>query len=108
MPTELDLLRARLRLSHARMYLRDLENDANFGRMVDSRGSSFNASRNRWIEIILRITTETKPVIPDATSEVVYRLMIAVPDVALPNELKLTDDELSTIKERLSASEQPS
>jgi len=92
------ILRARVGISTARMYLADLENKADMGRMVDSRGSGFNASKPRWIEIILRIATETKLIIPDATNDVIYRLMAVAPEVVMPDELKLTDEEIDTIK----------
>jgi|GEM_PF-3255270 len=74
MPTELDMLRARLRLSHARMYLRDLEQGADFGRMVDSRGSNFNCSPAIWIGFIQKICAECCPFIPDQVGTVLARL----------------------------------
>jgi len=74
MPTELDFLRARLRLSHARMYLRDLENDADFGRMVDSKGSNFNSSPAIWIGFIQKICAECLPFLPGEAGTVLARL----------------------------------
>lgn len=74
MPTELDFLRARARMSHARMYLRDLENDADFGRMVDSRGSNFNSSPAIWIGFIQKICRECLPFLPDQVGTVLARL----------------------------------
>jgi len=74
MPTELDMLRARLRISHARMYLRDLEQGADFGRMVDSRGSNFNSSKTIWIGFIQKICRECLPFLPGEVGTVLARL----------------------------------
>lgn len=82
MQTEpIDVLRAMVRLSLARMYLVDLEKEYNFGNMVDGRGAGFNCSKPRWIEIILRIAAEAKPFAPDAAAIVMARLQAACPDL---------------------------
>ena len=82
----IEMLRARSRLSLARMYVVDLENKADMGRMVDSRGSGFNASKARWIDIILRLSAEAMPLLPDATAIVLARLKVACPEVIIPGE----------------------
>lgn len=82
----IEVLRSRVSLSLARMYLVDLENKADFGRMVDGRGSGYNASRSRWIDIILRLTAEAMPFVPDATAIVLARLKVACPEVIIPGE----------------------
>lgn len=80
------ILSARVSLSLARIYLTDLENKADMGRMVDGRGSSYNASRARWISIILRLSAEAMPFVPDATAIVLARLKAACPDVIIPGK----------------------
>ena len=79
---ELDLLRARCRLSLARMYLVDLETGADFGRMVDARGTAFNCSRAIWIGFILKIANETMLLLPEATNAVLIRMCTVCPEVA--------------------------
>lgn len=59
-----EILYARGRLSLAQMYMRDLEGDADFGRMVDDKGVAFNCSRTRWIEIVRSICNETESLLP--------------------------------------------
>lgn len=101
MTTELEpieVLRARVGLSVARMYLVDLENKADFGRMVDSRGSGFNASKARWIDIILRLSAEAMPFIPDDVAIVLGRLKAACPEVIIPGEESTNDSEVSERK----------
>lgn len=78
----IEVLRARVRLSLARMYVLDLENKANFGNMVDGRGAGFNCSKPRWIELVLKICAEARPAIPDAVAIVLARLKAACPEVA--------------------------
>ena len=78
MPTELDLLRARARISHAKMYLRDLENDADFGRMVDSRGSNFNCSAAIWVGFVRKICRECEVCLPGEVGQILRRLVRAV------------------------------
>lgn len=80
-------LLASARLSLARMYLKDLENKADFGRMVDGRGSAYNCSKARWIEFILKIAAEAMPLIPGATTLVIERLKVACPDAVIPESL---------------------
>ena len=91
----IEVLRARVGLSLSRMYLTDLENKADFGRMVDSRGSGFNASKARWIDIILRLSAEAMPFLPDATAIVLARLKAACPEVIIPGEEPTSDSEIS-------------
>lgn len=73
----IEVLRARVRLSLARMYLVDLERGYNFGNMVDGRGAGFNCSRALWIERILKIAAEAMPFAPDAAAIVLARLQAA-------------------------------
>lgn len=82
----IEILRARARLSLARMYVADLENKANFGNMVDGRGAGFNCSKPRWIELTLKICAESMPFLPDATAIVLARLKAACPEVIIPGE----------------------
>lgn len=86
-PIERQRLLASARLSLARMYLRDLENKADFGRMVDGRGSAYNCSETKWIGLILKIAAEAMPLIPDATMLVVERLKVACPNAVIPTEI---------------------
>lgn len=74
----IEVLRALVRLSLARMYLVDLERGYNFGNMVDGRGAAFNCSKQRWIELITKIAAEAMPLAPDATAIVLSRLQAAV------------------------------
>lgn len=99
METEpIEILRARARLSLARMYVTDLENKANFGNMVDGRGAGFNCSKPRWIELVLKICAEALPFIPDATAIVLGRLKAACPEVIIPGEEPTNDSEVSERK----------
>lgn len=85
MQTEpIDVLRAMVRLSLARMYLVDLERGYNFGNMVDGRGAGFNCSKPRWIDLILKIAAEARPFVPDATAIVMARLQAACPELTNP------------------------
>ena len=98
MATELEpieVLRARVGLSLARMYVTDLENKANFGNMVVCRGSGFNCSKPRWVELVLKICAETKPLLPDDVVIVLARLKAACPEVVLPGEEVKSDSEVS-------------
>jgi hypothetical protein len=60
-----ELLTARVKLSLARMYLSDLRNGVDFGRMVDGRGAGFNCNASLWRERIQRIASEIAALLPD-------------------------------------------
>ena len=94
----IEMLRARSRLSLARMYVVDLENKADMGRMVDSRGSGFNASKALWIERILKICAESNPLLADDVAIVLGRLKAACPEVIIPGEEPTNDSEVSERK----------
>lgn len=68
------ILMARALLSHASMYLVDLETKADFGRMTDSKGSSFNCSPAKWRNFIIEICNQTIAHAPDETMFVLARL----------------------------------
>ena len=72
--TERQVLMARGRLSLARMYMRDITGHADFGRMVDNRGSAFNCSKARWIEFVQRICEEYQAILPVETRDLIERL----------------------------------
>lgn len=59
-----ELLTARVKLSLARMYLSDLRNGADFGRMVDARGQGFACSAALWRERIQKIAAEIATLLP--------------------------------------------
>lgn len=95
MDTEpIEVLRARARLSLARMYVADLENKANFGNMVDGRGAGFNCSKPRWIELVLKICAEALPFLTDDVAIVLGRLKAACPEVIIPGEEPTNDSEV--------------
>jgi len=55
----------RIRLSLAKMYLADLRNGVDFGRMVDGRGAGFNCNASLWRERIQKIAQEIASLLPD-------------------------------------------
>lgn len=60
-----ELLTARVRLSLAKMYLSDLHNNIDFGRIVNGKGTGFpNSNRATWIERIQRIAQEIQSLLP--------------------------------------------
>ena len=68
-----ELLTARVRLSLAQMYLSDLRNGADFGRMVDARGAGFACSAALWRERIRKIADEISALLPDEASNLLSR-----------------------------------
>lgn len=68
-------LYARARLSHARMYLRDLLNGANFDRMVGQGGERLaGATPEHWAAIIVRICAESGELYPEEAAEILDKL----------------------------------
>lgn len=72
------LLTMRVRLGLARDYIRDLAADIDFGRVVDSRGSSFGSSREKWIERVKRIAGEAMEILPDDAADILARLDVVL------------------------------
>lgn len=79
----MSLLHAKVLISLAWMYVKDFQAGADFGRMVDGKGSSFpTANKDGWLKHIVNVVNE--PGVKEHCPEQVQSIINAMAAIGLP------------------------